>query len=88
VRTWPPMSEEERSVLSLPPKLQQRMAMLVLKGWRFERREFIDGAHNWRAWAPDTVPRHASRVSNTLLLLLEDLVGYDVVWQGVPYEAH
>jgi len=30
------MTREERDIEALPPKLQRRMALLCLAGWRFE----------------------------------------------------
>jgi len=33
------MTHEEQDIVALPPKLQRRMALLCLAGWRFERNQ-------------------------------------------------
>ena len=74
------MTDEERAVLSLPPKLQKRMAMLVLLGWKIGPVEgpTLTGIRRprWRAIGPSG---RAQVLRWTLLTLLDDLVGYDVV---------
>lgn len=49
------MNEEERSVLSLPPFLQRRMAKLVLMGWHI-RRATTPHTSEWRATPPKDFP--------------------------------
>lgn len=91
MRTWPPMTEEEKSILSLPPALQRRMARLVLQGWKIElhgprRHDGVPlgdwGARSmWYAYVPYGTAHYnanmASYSGGTLMITLDKMAGED-----------